>query len=642
MEKIKSKPITSTLSISETLERLKRNGVLKPFAATISQSTSILETSQIKLERIGKINSNFNTLKTIIKTESDDIAIANDDTDEACLRCRNCGIKLEDNYKDTITSIEKLICSICDKKKIDSENEEVEYLDDDVDDNIEEDKKDFRVDVDEASSDMSNKNLVLYFCTDCRQNYSSLEYLKDHAYHLHFVCQRQRKAKRPRKKKLITPYYNILKHDQNYVLLLTPPVHIENQHSKLPTRDEITDLLVKCRNSNFRRFNCPMCPDFFSTDDEIQTHLLNTEHTRNDGSFLCHQCNNLFTSLTLLKKHVARKHNIGKYDVDENDQLSFNEFDELFHSDDEKDAEGEDLYSSIVNEPTKKLIGKSCYANNGEEEWLLDEVESDDNDKTCSYCSENFSTTLLKDVHEQFKHKLMSKIDTVFEMNEIDNEPTTSYYCQLCRQYYESKKKLSHHLLSKHHKSIKNNEYQCRLCTEIFRLSTMRTKHERKVHANPSTYQYECQKSNCNKSYQRPELLKGHLTSHDGIKTYTCDRCDRSFVLEKYLKQHRMLHFQNEKHVCDKCQRVFKSAYNLTKHMNVHNPESRKKCDQCEKTFADPRDLQRHQFSHGNFEKQFKCDLCSFQAYIKTDLSRHFRTIHRQFQPEHKTRAPII
>lgn len=624
--------------IAETLERLKRNGILKPIS--ISKSKNIIENSQIKVKCINKIEHIVMTADKLSKkvdNKTDDSA--NNDTDEPCLRCRNCGIKLEDNSEEIIASIETLVCMKCAVKDeitiIENEELVIEYLEDDeITIQNPNDYANLKV------SETLNKSIKFYFCTECRRNYSSLEHLKDHGYHVHFVRQRHRNVKRPRKKRLTTPFYSIVKHDQNYILLVTHPVFNEDQHKKLPTKDEITEMLSNYQYFDFGKFNCPKCPEVFSSFDQMQNHLVHIEHAINDGSLMCHLCNDHFKSWLLLQKHFASIHPTNN-EMDE-DQLSFQEFIETFGSDDDDDDDDEydeRVLFTDLNDSVKKSTGKNDNDYNceepTEEEWLNNEDGSGEC-STCSYCNEKFNTKLLKAVHEQFKHQVMNKMDT--SSDPIVGEKKIC--CELCGQYFVNKRTLSRHLLFKHHTTNKTDEYRCRLCPAIFASSTLRTKHERKIHANPLTYQYECEK--CNKSYQRPELLKSHWTSHDGIKNHICDQCGRSFALEKYLKQHRVLHFQNEEHVCDQCQRVFKNAYNLTKHMHVHNPTSRKKCYQCEKTFADPRDLQRHLFSHGNYEKEFQCNLCSFKAYIKTDLSRHFRTIHRKFQPEHKTRAPII
>lgn len=484
---------------------------------------------------------------------------------------------------------------------------------------------------------------MIYFCTECRRNYATLDFLKDHGQFVHQPpLQRKRKTKHERRRRLTTATYSIVRHNQHYVLLATDPVMNGGQCRKLPSQQEISDMITEWECGDSGQFNCPKCVEIFGTLEDVGNHLQTIDHKQSDELFHCEECNADFESWNVAQMHRIKVHTstvkspelldekselepvadpLNDEISEESDTESFKKFMESFRSDDDDDDEDE--------------------YNECEVEWLIDDVEPKKrpatdvvDDKTCTYCMETFRSKLLRDVHEQFKHKLLTT-----ERRSVSDSFGDGNWCKYCRRHFATRKTLSHHLQAKHGKSLKTGRYKCRLCVLEFGLSTARTKHERLKHADAKTMEYHC--TQCTKTYRRPELLAAHTLSHFEIKPFICDQCGRSFTMDKYLRQHKELHQVNGIHTCDICQRSFNRPYSLTKHKRTHDPASRKQCDLCGKSFADPRDFQRHLFSHGNHDKEFACHLCSHQAYIQTDLNRHLRTIHRIYQPDFKTRAPI-
>lgn len=551
--------------------------------------------------------------------------------------CRHCGTELEGNF----------VCIKCTATAIDS--------DDDDDD------PEYVVEPKPAASKNRRPSKKLssfarpkrHFCTECRRNYATLDFLKDHGQFVHQPpLQRKRKRKHQRTSKMTTAAYSIVRHDHHaYVLLVTDPLLNNGQSKKLPTPQEITAMISEWESENSGQYDCPKCSEEFGSLDSVNDHLATVDHKQNTDSFCCDECDIQFESWNAAQMHRINVQHAATTqpidggrptdesanlqteqpngDTDDSDSESFKKFMQSFRSDDEEDS-----------------------ADDGEVEWLIDDsvcgepkirsandVVAPADDKKCSYCNETFRSKLLREVHEQFKHKLLMSDMKRHTSAGADYHFGNGNWCKYCRRYFATRKTLSHHLQTKHGKTMKTGRYKCRLCRQEFGLTTARTQHERDTHANAKTFEYHCDK--CDKAYRRPELLAAHLLSHDDIKPFICDICGRSFTMDKYLRQHKELHQDNGTHTCDICQRSFNRPYSLTKHKRIHDPTSRKQCDLCGKSFADPRDFQRHLFSHGKHDKEFACHLCAHQAYIQTDLNRHLRTIHRIYQPDFKTRAPI-
>lgn len=231
----------------------------------------------------------------------------------------------------------------------------------------------------------------------------------------------------------------------------------------------------------------------------------------------------------------------------------------------------------------------------GESHTVLSALDVSDNRK-CRYCFQDFSSKEACQNH--------------MEEHRGDDKP---YKCphQGCDSSFKARKNLKDHFL------VHSNErpFPCHYCTQTFKSSSNRSKHERRIHAterkaakqaiaskpiNNNNDEQPETTSNTTESPQRPQssnkpIIKKEVTivkndvsiikkeslevndSSDRIFRCEFEGCSSSFKTRSSLKDHQKVHSDERPYGCHYCTSAFKSSSNRSKHERGSHPKEYQK-----------------------------------------------------------------
>ena len=143
-------------------------------------------------------------------------------------------------------------------------------------------------------------------------------------------------------------------------------------------------------------------------------------------------------------------------------------------------------------------------------------------------------------------------------------------------------------------------QYVCDLCSNSYFFKAGLARHKRQ-HSDIT-------KHKCGRKFNRSDLLKCHMKSHNGAKLHTCTHCQKSFKLFQTLKTHLLIHGGVKPHKCNLCDATFFQAVNLKSHEKKHKDRQGEKapyiCQLCNRSFKLKSNLETHLKNHP------KCDQC--------------------------------
>ncbi|XP_062843266.1 zinc finger protein 26-like [Trichomycterus rosablanca] len=109
----------------------------------------------------------------------------------------------------------------------------------------------------------------------------------------------------------------------------------------------------------------------------------------------------------------------------------------------------------------------------------------------------------------------------------------SSFYCHMCKMYFENQMLLTKHMLLHQNKSSNC----CQLCGKCYS-----TPHVLKIHLRTHTGERPYQCKFCDKTFSQKGHLKGHERMHTGEKIYCCSICGRCFTWMSQAKDHLRCH----------------------------------------------------------------------------------------------------
>ena len=197
----------------------------------------------------------------------------------------------------------------------------------------------------------------------------------------------------------------------------------------------------------------------------------------------------------------------------------------------------------------------------------------------CKLCDKSFALRQSLNLHMNIVHN--EKKDTAGISNScsavrrksICKRSLKNNLCNQCGMLFPKKQKLSVHLRTH------TKPYQCNQCNESFVEKCNLTAHLR-IHSNKNSYRCE----HCDKVFAWKHQLNYHLTTHR--KTLKCSNCRSVFRrYGRFLKQLRT-HTRNSPYNCALCDKTFADKRLLKQHLRTNNGEKTFQCDQCATQFT--------------------------------------------------------
>ena len=291
-------------------------------------------------------------------------------------------------------------------------------------------------------------------------------------------------------------------------------------------------------------------------------------------------------------------------------------------------------------------------------------------ERQCDECGKVLISTEAFESHKK-KHHFENMVNISTEISEdtggsqnegitetsLEHSGEKSYECDLCGEFFATKKKLK-----KHNKACHSKERQCDMCEKVLTnaeaVESHKTKHRLENGANIST-----EILNETDGGQNEEIVETSLEHSDktlNSEEVQCDQCRETFTSTESLETHKKRHHSentvnisteisedvegspNEileaSHQCEMCGKSFKSAKALKNHKKKRGAHGRKEskkhkktstlvqqCDQCGKSFKSANALESHKKKRGpqHSRTSYECEICGSKFFKKRELKTH-------------------
>ncbi|KAJ2939096.1 hypothetical protein O0L34_g10284 [Tuta absoluta] len=428
--------------------------------------------------------------------------------------------------------------------------------------------------------------------------------------------------------------------------------------------ENIRSLLVHRRRKHFgykaevldQWIQCPFCPKMFDKRETYARHMQRKHHSNGEpkvaqgvedlknhtneaGEIFCKQCPCVFSSVTYLKVHMRRKHNILQEDFKLKCRvcnLSYNR--------------KESLKRHVMRKHDSGAYCDSCRKQfNTREDYLNHSHVKSVNE--CNICGLIFATLGGLGKHLRCIHKIdQPKVAFCNICNEGFHDKRllkphllrvhyrVSYTCKNCDKVFKNKESYHRHITVKHSETAipKKPIHKCNECPESFVDELELCKHVNIVHSevdrkpdildikledfgNP----YRCTK--CPETFPAWEPLRSHYAkNHYKVVSVMCQKCGEEVKGEVELQKHiKQVH--SEDLTCRFCDFKTKQKVTMTKHMLRHKNATTLQCDylNCKyKTFYTSA-MEKHKSKHNEQGVKYQCTQCSFQTMNKYILRYH-------------------
>ncbi|CAC5360939.1 PRDM5 [Mytilus coruscus] len=481
---------------------------------------------------------------------------------------------------------------------------------------------------------------TIFICRCCNKKFASRHFVKEHL-NMYFEMAINRVDIEHK------PFINQLKEDTEFDRVIDKFIY------SIST-GKLKSITLGLKKSDEKQiiYHCAKCQKSFLKQHHIIAHIKNCKpKPQKSVNFKCQDCNQIFKTNIVLKKHILLCHDHSKESRKLETEKKYVE-DPITEK--PKEPEENKVEVRIWNETQKQekkrlenmtrsgkvkklkevAIGKETPKpeKNSEENNIRNKTVNQENksgktnknipkiEMTCRRCGK-----ICDSLKEYIDH-----IDTSHNSkpNEINSD--AEFICAHCNTSFDSQAMLYSHL--KGHKESRKKPSNLE-------------KYKDKMMYNSDTGQWGC--SICKKSLSNKTNLLRHISLHDEDlnESHVCPFCNRIFKYHRYLMHHiTYMHNGLEKEECLICHAKFTKKTSLQRHLELHTGESVQKkilkCEVCGKKFKGGKELTIHTRIHTG-ERPFPCDKCHYKAINLWNLKRHLVT-HEKGRKRKRSKKDII
>ena len=353
-------------------------------------------------------------------------------------------------------------------------------------------------------------------------------------------------------------------------------------------------------------FSCTVCHSKFPNEETGKFHVQKFGNSSLCISCVCPDCNVIFPSKKLLKRHQ---------DLHVLDGIShcLNYFECLtcsvvFSNQKDLDAhlklhvrlpkDGNELYQ-YQSEYNTKLDGCELQLENFRETWM------GTGRLRCGHCSKIANREAMN-LHVTFFH---ASLKCPFDNQEFSR--SLGYFVE--------------HMKSKHPGDFKGVtvSFKCPFCKDNFASLTAMKNHCKTCQEK----RIDC--SHCDKKFFTERQLKLHLSLVSGAKNFKCATCEKTFSNKTELTVHSRMHSNEKPYLCTfpNCDKAFRTNSHRSSHMDTHSNSENYQCSHCEVRFKTRGARRIHEKSHTEFAKS-ACNICRREFRQRSHMIRHVKVVH--------------
>lgn len=257
-------------------------------------------------------------------------------------------------------------------------------------------------------------------------------------------------------------------------------------------------------------FQCSICPNGFTTKEELTTHIKNHFKT-----YICPICGKEFIGDTSYEYHKTRH---------------------------ERGAEPSIVQVRSCNVCEKELPDDAALRHH-----MAQEHNADEDNHICKFCAKTFTSKGRLSRHVRAKHF-------------IQNEDAVA--CDICGRVCPNNEAVIAHRQT--HRDDK--EFQCDYCGKGF---TRKKNLEFHIRSHTGIRPFQCKV--CPKSFATVSGLICHVRTHTKERPFKCPFCDKCYIHSTDLRRHRRSHGCEEKRFqCEVCEMKFFERKYLMAHLKTH------------------------------------------------------------------------